>query len=52
MTDCVSVMPLLPHFRVMFLQKITFILIFNELQVSGQSPFMKLPLAGSLKVVS
>ena len=52
MTDCVSVKLLLPHVRVMFPQKITCILIFDEPQVSGQPPFMKLPLAGSLKVVS
>ena len=35
---------------VMFLQKITCILIFDEPQLSGQPPFMKLPLAGSMKV--
>ena len=52
MTDCVSVKLLLSHVRVMFLQKITCMLIFDEPQVSGQPPFIKLPLAGNLKVVS
>lgn len=52
MTDCVSVKLLLPHVTVMFLQKITCILIFDEPQLSGQPPFVKIPLAGSLKVVS
>ena len=52
MPDCVSVKLLLPHVRVVFLQKIICILIFDEPQLSGQPPFMKLPLAGSLQVVS